>query len=165
MTIPRSVRVHELMTRDVKTCGREDTVHFAAQIMWDHDCGCVPVVDDEGRAVAMLTDRDVCMAACLQGLPLQAIPVASAMSRQIHGCRPDDTLVVAERIMREHRIRRLPVSAADGTLVGILSLNDVAREAAREHVPPTREVGAEGLAQTLAAVCELRPRAGSRSAA
>jgi CBS domain-containing protein len=78
------------------------------------------------------------------------------MSKQVHVWRPDDSVFVAERIIREHRIRRLPVVAVDGTLAGILSLNDVAQEAAREHVPATREVSAEGLAQTLAAVCERR---------
>jgi CBS domain-containing protein len=31
--------------------------------MWENDCGCVPVVDDNGRAGGMITDRDVCMAA------------------------------------------------------------------------------------------------------
>jgi CBS domain-containing protein len=114
------------------------------------------VVDAERRVVGMVTDRDVCMAAYTQGLPLRAIRVATAMSKQVHACRPDDALLVAERIMREHRIRRLPVIAVDGTLAGLLSLNDVAQEAAREHVPATRDVSAEGLAQTLAAVCEPR---------
>ena len=156
MTIPRMVKVHELMTRDVKTCGRDDTVNRAARIMWEHDCGCVPVVDGGGQVVGMVTDRDVCMAAYTQGLPLPAIRVETAMSKQVHACRPDDSLLVAERVMREHRVRRLPVVAPDGTLAGILSLNDVAQEAAREHAPATRDVSAEGLAQTLAAVCERR---------
>jgi len=142
----------------VRTCGRDDTVNHAARIMWEHDCGCVPVVDGEGRVIGMVTDRDVCMAAYTQGLPLWAIPVATAMSKEVHACRPDDALLVAERIMREHRVRRLPVVAADGTLAGILSLNDVAQEAAREHMPATREVSAEGLTETLAAVCERRLR-------
>jgi len=156
MTIPRTVKVHELMTRDVKTCGCDDTANHAARIMWEQDCGAVPVVDAAGRVVGMLTDRDVCMAAYTQGLPLRAIPVATAMSKQVHACRPDDSLFVAEKVMREHRIRRLPVVREDGTLAGILSLNDVAIEAAREHAPATREASAEGLAQTMAAVCERR---------
>jgi CBS domain-containing protein len=158
MTIPRTVKVFELMTRDVQTCGCADMVDRAAFIMWEHDCGCVPVLDGEGRVVGMVTDRDVCMAAYTQGRPLAMIPVATAMSQTVHACRPDDAVLVAERIMREHRIRRLPVIAADGTLAGILSLSDVAREAVREHAPATREVSAEGLAQTLAAVCEPRAR-------
>jgi CBS-domain-containing membrane protein len=84
------------------------------------------------------------------------------MSRQVWACRPEDTIVTAEKIMREHRVRRLPVIAADARLVGILSINDLAREAVREHVPPRREVGPEGLADTFAAICEPRttpPRA------
>jgi len=89
MRIDRT-RVEQLMTRDVKTCGAHDTLSAVAKIMWNHDCGCVPVVDDDGR------------------------------------------------------------------LVGILSLNDIALEAAREHVPPTRNVSPESFTETMAAVCEHR---------
>lgn len=158
MTIPRTVKVYEIMTREVQTCGPDESLNHAARLMWEHDCGCLPVVGGDGRVVGMITDRDVCMAAYTQGLPLHAIPVRTAMAKQVHVCRSDDAVLVAERIMREHRVRRLPVVAADGVLAGILSLNDVAQEAAREHQPATREVSAEGLVETLAAVCGPRAR-------
>jgi CBS domain-containing protein len=60
-----------------------DDLAAAAAVMWDHDCGCVPVVDSENRPIAMLTDRDVCMAAYTQGLPLRAMSVSSAASKGI----------------------------------------------------------------------------------
>jgi CBS domain-containing protein len=165
MAVPRTIAVKELMTRDAKTVGPNDTLDVAAKLMWDRDCGCLPVINGDGGVVAMLTDRDICMAAYSQGAPLATIRVATAMSKEVHACREQDTLVAAERIMRERRIRRLPVVATDGRLVGILSLNDIAREAAREHVPPTREASAEGLTQTLAAICEPRAGAGAGAAA
>ena len=77
------MRVEQLMTRTVETCEPHDTLVTAARIMWTRDCGCVPVVvPEEGghRVVGMLTDRDVCMAAYLQGRPLSEISVASVMS-------------------------------------------------------------------------------------
>ena len=82
----------------------------------------------------MLTDRDICMAAYTQGRPLGEMQVSSAMSRQLFSCRPEDSLAKAEEIMRTNRIRRLPVIDADRHLVGILSLDDIAREATREYL-------------------------------
>ena len=43
------MRVKEIMTQDVKTCGAEDRLSTAARIMWDNDCGIVPIVADDGR--------------------------------------------------------------------------------------------------------------------
>ena len=164
-TTPKTkvIAVQELMTRDVQTCGPDDMLDVPARIMWDHDCGCIPVVDQSAHVVGMITDRDICMATYTQGMALEAMRVSNAMSREVWACHPEDTVGVAEKIMQEHRVRRLPVLAMDGHLVGILSLNDLAREAAREHVPPRREVGPEGLVETLATICE--PRRSRRDAA
>lgn len=162
-TAPKSkvITVQELMTRDVKACWPDDMLDVPARMMWDHDCGCIPVMDQSERVVGMITDRDVCMATYTQGMALEALRVSNAMSRDVWGCHPEDTVGVAEKIMREHRVRRLPVVAMDGRLVGILSINDLAREAAREHVPARREVGPEGFVETLATICE--PRSSGRS--
>jgi CBS domain-containing protein len=48
-----------LMTRDVATCRPEDPMAAAARIMWERDCGIVPVVDADGRPVGVVTDRDL----------------------------------------------------------------------------------------------------------
>ena len=88
------MNVGQLMTRTVHACNPDDPLHVAAQIMWEQDCGCVPVVvDEEGgsRVVGMLTDRDVCMAAYTQGKALAVIKVSSAMSREVCSCRPTDS--------------------------------------------------------------------------
>ena len=74
------------------------------------------------------------------------------MSAQIFTCRPDDTVQTAERVMRRAQVRRLPVTNASNRLVGILSLNDIAREAEREQRISSPEVGLEDVALTLSAV-------------
>jgi CBS domain-containing protein len=150
------MNVAQLMTSDVKSCPPEDTLTRAAQIMWDNDCGCVPVVDDESRVVGIITDRDLAMAAYTQGRPLSQISVKDAMAHVVHCCRPDDPISVAERIMRVNQIRRLPVTDEQDHLVGILSLNDLAREAARERSLKEKEVDLGGVSLTLAAICEPR---------
>src|SRR5262245_52107889 len=115
------MKVEQLMSRTVKRCLATETLNRAAQLMWESDCGCVPVVDDDGRAVGMITDRDVCMAAYTQGAPLASIGVASAMAHDLRSCRGSDTIVEAESIMRAAQVRRLPVVDAEGRVVGLLS--------------------------------------------
>ena len=145
------MRVEQVMTRQVKTVGPSDRLERAARIMWEHDCGCVPVVDQGGRALAMLTDRDICMAAYTQGRTLAEIPVASAMSRHLFGCAPTDELAVAQRVMHEHQVRRLPVLGFEGQLVGIVSLGDLVH--AQERVRPgSRVAGTPPLDATMAAI-------------
>lgn len=96
--------------------------------MWDNDCGSVPVVDEAGSAIAMITDRDICMAAYTQGRALGEISVASAMSSGLVAVHETDELEVAEALMREHQVRRLPVIDAKRRPVGVVSLSDLARQ-------------------------------------
>lgn len=147
--------VDELMTRDVHTCRPHDSLAEVAGTLWDHDCGCAPVVDAEGRVVAMITDRDICMAAYTRGLPLGAMRVASAASRGVIAAHKGQDVEAAELLMRKHRVRRLPVVDAMGKPVGILSLNDLAR---RSHQADHRHGGlsAESIVSTLATVGERR---------
>jgi CBS domain-containing protein len=98
----------------------------AARIMWEHDCGIVPVVDAEGRPVGIVTDRDLCMAAYTRNEPLSRMPVRDVMAREIHCCRTDDDESAVHAAMRAYQVRRLPVVDADGRLQGIVSLNDLA---------------------------------------
>lgn len=150
------MKVGQLMTHNVRACSSEDTLNTAAGIMWDNDCGCVPVVDAERRVVGMLTDRDVCMAAYTQGGSLRNLRVSGAMAKEVCSCKPDDTLAAAEELMRSKQIRRLPVTDPTGHLVGIVSLNDIACEAEHERAQTKREVTTDEVGVTLAAVC--RPR-------
>jgi CBS domain-containing protein len=154
------MKVEQLMTRTVHPCRLEDSLQSAARIMWEHDCGCVPVVvDEEGgaRVVGMLTDRDACMAAYTQGRPLAAIAVRSAMSDRVCSCRPRDPLKVALNVLRANQLHRLPVVDDNEHLVGMLSLADVAREAEREHGrDKASEVTDADVAQTIEAISRSR---------
>jgi CBS domain-containing protein len=153
------MKVEQLMTRNVRVCHADDMLNAAAQIMWENDCGCVPVVDEANRVVGMLTDRDICMAAYFQGEPLNNVRVASAMSREVFGCRPDDTVAAAEALLRMHQIRRLPVADTSGALIGILSMNDIACEAERERRQRAkRQITMDEVAMTMSAVCQHRGR-------
>jgi CBS domain-containing protein len=121
------MKVATIMTQDVAVCADSETLNRAAQLMWENDCGCVPIVDLHSKIVGILTDRDICMAAYTRGANLDAIQTADAMATHPFTCRQDDDLATAQEIMRKHCVRRLPVVASDGKLVGILSLSDIAR--------------------------------------
>lgn len=152
------MKVKELMSEPAVVCGSTDTLNTAAQLMWQHDCGAVPVVNESGSLVGMITDRDICMSAYTQGLPLQAIPVSSAMATQVASCQPDDSLEAAERLMSDRKIRRVPIVDSASRPLGVVSLNDLARRAASIR-------GKDGfdheVTRTLAAICEPRSPAGA----
>jgi CBS domain-containing protein len=121
------------MTRDVKACRPEENLARAAQLMWDHDCGCVPVVDEERRVVGIVTDRDVCMATLHAGRPLHELLVTQAMARKPVRVGAQDDIHDAQELMRQARVRRLPVTDGQGRLIGLLSLHDLARQASNHR--------------------------------
>jgi CBS domain-containing protein len=142
------MKIEQLMTRAVRTCRQDDTLEQAAREMWEGDVGCLPVVDDEGRALGMITDRDICMAAYTQGVPLRESHVSSAMSRKLVCCSPQTSIAEVEALMQRSQIRRVPVVDL-GALVGIVTLGDIARHA---QSSPLHVSSTPGVAKTLAAV-------------
>ncbi len=158
------MKVLELMTTTAKSCGPNDNLELAAQIMWENDFGVVPVVDDDGRVVGMVTDRDACMAAYTQGKPLRQILVSNAMAKHVHGVRENELVEAAEALMRRVRVRRVPVLDGDGRLRGILSMNDLARHGHRSVGRAHNGLSGNGIMQTLSAIGESRgPRNDARS--
>ena len=146
------MRVQDLMAHPAITCHVNDSLSDAAQKMWDHDCGALPVVNDEGKVTGMITDRDVCMAALTQGRPLHELLVHLAMATHVVAVGPDNTIDDVEQLMSQHRIRRLPVLDSANRPLGVISLNDLAIQAAQ---PDTQmKHGISKVARMLAAVCQ-----------
>ena len=153
------MKVEQLMTREVKVCSDSDTLNRAAELMWESDCGCIPIIrgNGDGSVVGVVTDRDIAMAAYTQGKQLWAIPVTQAMAHKVIACHANDGVSQAEALMRDNQVRRLPVLDQNEHLVGLLSLNDVAREAQRQASTGKRaEVTEDAVAETLATVCQPR---------
>jgi CBS domain-containing protein len=146
------VQIKDLMSHPAVTCPANSMLDQVARLMWEFDCGVIPVVNDEGRLAGVVTDRDICMAAYTQGRPVADIPVTTAMARGVVAGHVEDTVESAEARMREHQIRRLPVLDAENRPVGVVSMNDLARLAARAR----RSAVDRELVQTLAAICAPR---------
>ncbi len=120
------MKIEQIMTPSPATCGPEDNLAQVVEHMWDADCGIVPVVDDGGRLLGVITDRDICIAAGTRDLAPAEIRAADMVRGRVVSCRPADDLQTALKLMKQHRVRRLPVTTEAGVLHGVVSLSDIA---------------------------------------
>ncbi len=148
------MKIERLMIKKPATCRPDDTLEEAARILWENDVGALPVLDHEGTPIAMVTDRDICMAAYTQGAVLRTLRVSSAMSKRLLSVSPDTTMTEVESLMRDNQIRRVPVVDVGGQLLGIVTLGDLARHA--EHHRIQKPIEGLGLVKTLAGIVERR---------
>jgi CBS domain-containing protein len=146
------MEIREVMSHPVHSVRADASLNAAAAVMWDCDCGVVPVVDHDGRLAGVVTDRDICMAAYTKGRPIAEIPVEEVMAREVLACHVNDSVATAEELMREGQVRRIPVIDNDGRLAGIVSMSDLAQLA---DSTPRGRVDREVL-ETLAAVSKPR---------
>jgi CBS domain-containing protein len=149
------LNVEKLMTRDPGRCCPADSLNEPARIMWERDCGFVPVVaaQDDPRVIGVITDRDICMAAYTRGAALSALRVRDSMAPEPRTCRPGDSLARAEHLMSEAQVRRLPVVDEHNRLLGVISLADLARQALRERTRSKQELRESEVGALIAAVC------------
>ncbi|HEX7704637.1 MAG TPA: CBS domain-containing protein [Kofleriaceae bacterium] len=155
------MRAQDLMSQPVATCHVNDTLNIAAMLMWNHDCGAIAVVRDDGELSGMITDRDICMAAVTQGRPISEILVHAVMASHPISAHPDQTLDEVEQLMVEHQVRRIPIVDSDDKPIGMISLNDVAIESVK---PDTKmKNGPAKVGHLLSTIC--KPRSPSRKVA
>jgi CBS domain-containing protein len=142
------MKVKDIMTTDLKTCAPDTTVAEAAHLMWDGDCGILPVVD-EGVLVGVVTDRDMYIALATQNARASQLRVGAVACTTLATCAPEDDVHAALATMKHARVRRLPVVGFGGTVTGMLSMNDVLRAVAtgKKGVPNSEIV------ETLQAIC------------
>ena len=119
------MKVSEVMTPTAKAIWLTESLADAARLMWDNDCGVLPVIKDGRKVIGMITDRDICMAVTMRDTNPSSISVEEVMNGQIYSVNADDDIGQALRAMQEHKVRRLPVLNAEGDLEGIVSMNDI----------------------------------------
>src|SRR5919108_2981354 len=124
------MKAGELMTARPACCTPEDTIRGAAQLMREHDCGCIPVVKDKGsmRLVGVVTDRDIACRCTAEGKSPET-PVKEAMTRDPKCCASDDDVETVEKIMAAEQVRRVPVVDEKGCCVGMIAQADLALNA------------------------------------
>jgi len=115
----------DVMKTVVFTCHAGDPVAECARTMRDHNLGFLPVLDDDGRVIGVVTDRDLALRILALGASPDA-PVGPVMTREVIWCRPLDELRSAEAQMAGARKSRLVVMDDDGSCAGVISLSDIA---------------------------------------
>lgn len=148
------MKTQDVMTRDVKSCSPEMTLARATEILRRTNCGILPVVDSRGKLAGVITDRDICFALSAKNVRPSALTVGDVGIKPVIRCGPEDEICSALHSMRVHGIRRIPVTAEDDGLVGIVSLDDVALHA--EKAPAKGGISYEDVAETLKAICAHR---------
>ena len=120
------MKAQELMTKAPACCTPESSVREAAQLMLEHDCGCIAVVEKgTKRLIGMVTDRDIaCRCVARGGGP--ETPVKEVMTTDLRSCHPEDDVAAVEQIMMQAQVRRVPVVDGRGDCVGMIAQADLA---------------------------------------
>lgn len=139
------MKAKELMTAAPCCCSPDDSIQTVAQMMRDHDCGSVPVVE-AGQVVGIVTDRDLAIRAIADGMN-GGLLVRNVMTVAPECCSEEDDVQSIERVMSERQVRRVPIVNADGGVVGIIAQADLARAASQGS-----KVTDEAFTETVASI-------------
>jgi len=123
------MKIRDIMTEKATFCGPESTLEEASFLMRRHNCGFLPVVGEGGNVIGVITDRDMCIALGTRNRKPSELRVWDVMPHKLFTCMEGDDVHCALKTMRSARIRRLPVIDRDGSLVGVLSIDDIVLKA------------------------------------
>ena len=116
--------------------------------MWAGNCGFLPVMGPEGKIVGVVTDRDICIALGTRNRLPGDVTVREVMSGRLFACSPDDDVHIALQLMQEGGVRRLPVIGETGTLVGVISMDDLLLRARVPGIGNRPELSLDEVART-----------------
>jgi CBS domain-containing protein len=142
------MKIKDIMTPEPATCSPSTNLAAAAALMLDKDCGILPVVDDHGKLVSIVTDRDMYIALATRNQLASQMIVGDVARKHVFTCGPDDDVHAALATMKQHHIRRVPVEGFGGTVIGIVSMNDVLLAAG-----PRKAVRNDEVVDTFQAIC------------
>ena len=128
------MKARDLMTKNPECVTREDTLQRAASIMRDSDIGAIPVVDDTGsrRLVGIVTDRDIALRHVAEGHREEHTVRDVMSSGRIATAREDDSVDHVMELMKENKVRRIPVLGSNEEIVGMIAQADLALDARDE---------------------------------
>ncbi len=153
------MKIDRIMEKEVITCGPEDSLDSIALLMWNHDCGAIPIIGSDRHPLGMITDRDIAMASALQHKPLWQIKAQEvANGRKVVTCRSGASAEEAMRKMGEHGVRRLPIIDSSGCIQGLLSLDDAVRHTGLGKSSDSSTLPYEEVLSALKEVCQQQRR-------
>jgi CBS domain-containing protein len=142
------MRVENIMTKAVSFCDPGTNAAAAAEIMWTQNCGSLPILEDGRRVIGIVTDRDLFIALGTSNRRAADLPIGEIMTRDLSLCGPDDDVRNALKTMGQRQVHRLLVVDKDGTLKGILSMDDIVLRAEGGGV------SSDDVVKALKAICE-----------
>lgn len=134
------MKCKNIMTKSIKTCDYNCNVKEAAQIMKKFNTGAVPVVDAMNKPIGVITDRDITVNAVAESNHPENIKVLNLMTKHIISVHQDDSIDVAAKKMKEHKVRRVLVVDDEDRLTGIISLADFAHQDKNEAMEILEQV-------------------------
>jgi len=142
------MKVKDAMSKAPVFCNLETNLGAAVEMLWDHNCGILPVVDSQRKVVGVITDRDIAIALGTRNqLPVET-KVAQAATRKVQTCKPMEDIHLALDTMAQNKVRRLIVVNEENQLEGILSMDDVILSAgSKTGVKP--EISSDEVLRTL----------------
>jgi CBS-domain-containing membrane protein len=146
------MKVKDVMNPDAKAIWITESLADAAKLMWQNDCGILPVIKDGRKVLGMITDRDICMGTAMKDTNPSSISVEEVMSGKVYAARPDEDVEQALQTMKEHKVRRLPVVNPEGELAGILSMNDIVLKAKGSN--GKAKINYADVVETYQAICQ-----------
>ncbi len=141
------MKVSEIMTTHPLYCRRETDLGAAAELLWNGNCGFLPVVADTGRVTGAVTDRDICIGLGTKNRLPGQVTVGEIAGDTLAACAPDDDIHQALATMAARKVHRLVVVGAKGELAGVLSVDDVVAKGLKTRT--AGEVSPEELTSTL----------------
>lgn len=142
------MKISDLMTPDPVSCLPTTNLAQAAALMLQGDCGILPVVEN-GKIRGVVTDRDLFIALGTRDQQPSTVTVADVMKGPMFTCSPDDDVDAVLAIMKAHAIRRVPVEGFGGTVLGIVSMNDIVLAAGKTK----KSVHGAEIIDTLQSIC------------
>ena len=133
--------------------GSADRSAVATEIMWNRNCGVLPIVEGDRGVIGKVTDRDLLIALGTSNRNAADLPVEQVMGKELSLCASGDNVRDALKIMAQQRLRRLPVVDNNGALKGILSLSDIVLQANTDDL-------SDDLLTTMKAVCNHQNQRG-----
>jgi CBS domain-containing protein len=148
------MRVKEVMMGTPYYCQPDTNLGSATELMWNANCGFLPVQASDRKVMGVITDRDICIALGTRSRLAGDVLVGEVMSGKLCSCAPDDEIHVALQTMKEGRVRRLPVVAKDGFLVGVISMDDILLRTEPMSLGKEPELSSDEVVRTYRAITQ-----------
>jgi len=119
------MKVRDIMKQPAISCDADTNVGSAVQLMWEHNCGLLPVVGADQKLIGVVTDRDICIAMGTRNRLPGDLTIGEIATKEVFTCEPDEEIQEALETIASNHVRRLPVVNRQGVVQGILSMDDI----------------------------------------